>query len=213
MANKCNQERDSSPSSTQATNSRRDENRILDDSSWTRFADEDYIVFCFRKDGAIHVVKDGKKPKGLSDSVDGVDRSPTRPVNPKLMYEKHVEEVYSSTHDSVLDEDERDIYITNEAESIICSKKGNGKRRIELKAATPPGGGFTGENYIEKAKECEMVSAESSDSYKSSGSSSSFAFPVLSWEELESPAQMPKPDPLQLTKHKARAAHLHCCRF
>ena len=39
------------------------------------------------------------------------------------MYEKHDEEVYSTTHDSVLDEDERDIYITNEAESIICSKK------------------------------------------------------------------------------------------
>ncbi|GFY85679.1 hypothetical protein Acr_04g0004170 [Actinidia rufa] len=179
MANKCNQERESIPSSTQATNSRRDEHGIVDDSSWPRLADEDYIVFCFREDGAIHVVKDGKKTEWPSNRVDGVDRSPTRPVNRKvrLMYDKHVEEVYSTTHDSVLDEDERDIYVTNEAESIVFNKKGNGKQRIELEAALPPGGGFTGENHIGEAKVCEMVSAESSDSYQSRGSSSSFAFP------------------------------------
>lgn len=30
------------------------------DSSWPRFSEEDYIVFCFEDDGGIHIVEDRK---------------------------------------------------------------------------------------------------------------------------------------------------------
>lgn len=37
-------------------------NRV-DDSNWSLSADEDYIVFCFREDGAFDVIKDVKSVK------------------------------------------------------------------------------------------------------------------------------------------------------
>ncbi|CAL5441994.1 unnamed protein product [Camellia sinensis] len=36
------------------------EDKEIDESSWPHFADEDYIFFCFKEDGAIHVVQDEK---------------------------------------------------------------------------------------------------------------------------------------------------------
>ncbi|KAK7388838.1 hypothetical protein VNO78_23665 [Psophocarpus tetragonolobus] len=56
-------------------------------------------------------------------------------------------------------------------------------------------------------------SAESSNSDQSKGSRSSFAFPVLGWEWIGSPVQMPKSEGLHLRKHKARALRFQCCRF
>ncbi|KAI7986896.1 Protein BREAKING OF ASYMMETRY IN THE STOMATAL LINEAGE [Camellia lanceoleosa] len=72
----------------------------------------------------------------------------------------------------------------------------------------------------EITKESKMVlsttttpSSESSTD-QSDGSSSSFAFPLLCSEGMESPARMPKPNSLHFRKHhKALAARLHCCRF
>lgn len=45
-------------------------------------ADEDYIVFCFREDGAIHVVKDGETE--ASDQIDRVNQSSTRHLNHRV---------------------------------------------------------------------------------------------------------------------------------
>ncbi|TKY54994.1 BREAKING OF ASYMMETRY IN THE STOMATAL LINEAGE [Spatholobus suberectus] len=56
-------------------------------------------------------------------------------------------------------------------------------------------------------------SAESSNSDQSEGSRSSFVFPVLDWEWIGSPEQMPKSEGLHLRKHKARAVKFQCCRF
>ncbi|KAI8543132.1 hypothetical protein RHMOL_Rhmol08G0194500 [Rhododendron molle] len=162
--------------------------------------DEDYIVFCFREDGAIHVVKDGERE--ASDQIDRVNQSSTRHVNHR--------KVGSSSHDSMLNEDEA---TTSEIDSIICNKKGKEKRSINLDTA-PPTAALRGKKY--HIEECETLTAKSSDSNQSDSSSGSFAFPVLSWEGVESPAQMPKPDALQLRKHHqkaVRAALLQCCRF
>lgn len=54
-----------------------------DNSSWSCFSDEEYIVFCFRKDGAFDVVKDDidSKPEESTES----SRS-SRPVNRKVNY-------------------------------------------------------------------------------------------------------------------------------
>lgn len=54
-----------SPSSTQGGNnnnpiSAENASSINNDASWPSFADEDYIVFCFKEDGAFDVVKDCK---------------------------------------------------------------------------------------------------------------------------------------------------------
>lgn len=54
------------------------------DSSCSPFSDEDYIVFCFREDGAFDVIKDGKcvKSKPPSD-IYGRSKN-SRPVNRKV---------------------------------------------------------------------------------------------------------------------------------
>lgn len=48
-----------------------------DDSSWPRFEDEEYIVFCFGEDGTFDVVKDGTHGRRES-------RTSSRPVNRKV---------------------------------------------------------------------------------------------------------------------------------
>ena len=56
-----------------------------DDSSWPKFADEDYIVFCFGEDGTFDVVKDGRG--GASDHPNFMNResrSSSRPVSRKV---------------------------------------------------------------------------------------------------------------------------------
>ncbi|XP_058227954.1 protein BREAKING OF ASYMMETRY IN THE STOMATAL LINEAGE isoform X1 [Rhododendron vialii] len=178
------------------------ENKSDQERESTESTDEDYIVFCFREDGAIHVVKDGETE--ASDQIDRVNQSSTRHVNHR--------KVCSSSHDSMLNEDEA---TTSEIDSIICNKKGKEKWSINLDTA-PPTAALSGKNHIEEIKVCETLTANSSDSNQSDSSSGSFAFPVLSWEGMESPAQMPKPDALQLRKHHqkaVRAALLQCCRF
>ncbi|KAK3225475.1 hypothetical protein Dsin_005337 [Dipteronia sinensis] len=68
-------------------------------------------------------------------------------------------------------------------------------------------------NRIRYQTDQGMVSVESSDSNRSDNSTASFAFPVLGWEWMGSPAQMPKSEELHLRKHKARSLTFPCCRF
>ncbi|GMQ10572.1 hypothetical protein CsSME_00053522 [Camellia sinensis var. sinensis] len=109
--NKCDGDKETVPSSTQSNNIELEEKEI-DESSWPHFADEDYIIFCFKEDGAIHVVQDGKPE--VSDHVDRMTRSSTRPINHKLKYgSEYVEKAYNSGssstrshgHDHMLNEE------------------------------------------------------------------------------------------------------------
>ncbi|CAL5441532.1 unnamed protein product [Camellia sinensis] len=65
--NKCDGDKETVLSSTQSNNIELEKTEI-DESSWPHFGDEDYIVFCFKEDGVIHVVQDGKPE--VSDHVD-----------------------------------------------------------------------------------------------------------------------------------------------
>ncbi|CAL5445027.1 unnamed protein product [Camellia sinensis] len=232
--NKCDGDKETAPSSTQSNNIKLEEKEI-DESSWPNFADEDYIVFCFKEDGAIHVVKDGKPE--VSDHVDRMTRSSTRPINHKYS-EKAYNSGSSSTrshgHDHMLNEEYgRYIYPTNESPSISYNKKGKGKGNMNLEMDTTLHRGvWRGDeknDIIEEEEEEEEITKESkmvlpttttttqsseSSTDQSDGSSSSFAFPVLCSEGMGSPVRMPKPDSLHFRKHhKALAARLHCCRF
>ena len=57
----------------------------FDDSSWSLSGDEDYIVFCFREDGAFDVVKEckGVNSEAVISGVDEKHKKP-RPVNHKV---------------------------------------------------------------------------------------------------------------------------------
>ena len=57
------------------------ENKNNGSSSWPNFQDEDYIVFCFREDGAFDVVRDCKSE--ALDRFDPVNKCP-RSVNRKV---------------------------------------------------------------------------------------------------------------------------------
>ncbi|XP_052179828.1 protein BREAKING OF ASYMMETRY IN THE STOMATAL LINEAGE [Diospyros lotus] len=165
--------------------------------------DEDYIVLCFREDGAVHVVKDGK-PEASSNHADGANKSSTRHRNRELVYGNSAEKVDTSCHGCMLlDEDEGDVNPSNKGDNVISTRKGKEKWRINLHTASPAVE-HRGEDHIKEAEDSVMEFAESSDSNQSDSSSGSFAFPVLRWEGIGSPVQMPKPDALQLRKPKAR---------
>lgn len=69
----------------QSLDSREDDSGGINGSRWPRFADEDYIVFCFGEDGTFDVIKDGKG--GASDHINCMtreSRSSSRPVNRKV---------------------------------------------------------------------------------------------------------------------------------
>lgn len=77
-----------SSSSTQGRNnnnpvSAENASNINNDTSWPSFADEDYIVFCFKEDGAFDVVKDCKSE--ASNHIECTRRS-SWPINHKKVY-------------------------------------------------------------------------------------------------------------------------------
>lgn len=63
------------------------ENKMTDDSSWPQFEDEDYIVFCFKEDGAFDVMKNGNSE--ASNCIDLVSAS-SRPVSRKVYIEPNI---------------------------------------------------------------------------------------------------------------------------
>ncbi|XP_040997663.1 protein BREAKING OF ASYMMETRY IN THE STOMATAL LINEAGE [Juglans microcarpa x Juglans regia] len=164
-------ERQSKLSSAQTKDDITVENGSVDDSCWPNFSDEDYIVFCFREDGAFDVVKDGKPE--TSNRFDCMSRS-SRTVNRKD------------------DEEEDCIYWDTE------SPRNSIRRRSSL--------------MEDQVEDRGLVSVESSESNQSDRSTGSFAFPVLGWEWMGSPVQMPKSEGLQLRKHKARCVGFQCFR-
>ncbi|KAK0586460.1 hypothetical protein LWI29_007324 [Acer saccharum] len=149
--------------------------------------DEDYIVFCFSEDGAFDVVKDGKSEPS-SNHID-CTKSSSWPVNRKINF---------GESEKIVNSNEGGNATTNEAEIIPVKEY----EEEDIESA--------GSRY---QSEQGMVSVESSDSNRSDNSTASFAFPVLGWEWMGSPAQMPKSEGLHLRKHKARSLTFQCCRF
>ncbi|XP_054820898.1 protein BREAKING OF ASYMMETRY IN THE STOMATAL LINEAGE [Prosopis cineraria] len=176
----------------------------VDDSSWSPSADEDYIVFCFRDDGAFDVIKDGKCVKSeLPSGVDGSSRN-SRPVNRKLKYGEDAEQVSKqSTHDHTpyANQNPTSPYKQDEERDIIC--KSGQQKRDNIKRAC----------QVEKVEDRTALSSESRDSNQSEGSTGSFAFPVLGWEWMGSPVQLPRSESMRLSKQKVRFLRFQCCRF
>ncbi|KAL5749004.1 hypothetical protein ACOSQ2_026301 [Xanthoceras sorbifolium] len=151
--------------------------------------DEDYIVFCFREDGAFDVVKDGKSEASSSSNHIDCTRRNSWPVNRKINFGEDA---------------------TNEAAEIIAVKEDEEEDVVYLDIESAA----TASNNRIRYQTEGMVSVESSDSNRSDNSTASFAFPVLGWEWMGSPAQMPKSEGLHLRrKHKARSLNFQCCRF
>nr|XP_016466004.1 PREDICTED: protein BREAKING OF ASYMMETRY IN THE STOMATAL LINEAGE-like isoform X1 [Nicotiana tabacum] len=182
------------------------------DSSWPRFSEEDYIVFCFEDDGGIHIVED-KKSEKFQQKVDHVNLSP-RPVCRKLNYVENGQEFHDHRQKNKVSPDGEDSYGTTEEDN---DEKGEGKGSNDMEEEWPPAVVDKEISHIGDVSESKTTpSAESSESNDhSNGSTGSFAFPVLGWEWMGSPAQMPKPeeDP-RYGKHKAWTCVRHpCCRF
>ncbi|XVE83914.1 hypothetical protein DITRI_Ditri16bG0126400 [Diplodiscus trichospermus] len=174
------------------------ENGSSGNSSWTRFSDEEYIVFCFREDGGFDVVKDNSKSKEPNQS-----RRSSRPVNRKLNYAEDAEGNEQSSHEGRSNEDGNEGEIDpategDEERSSICLE-------VELASSS-----LRRRHRIEKTP---MVSVESSDSNQSDGSTGSFAFPVLGWEWMGSPVQMPKSEGINPRKNKSLSVRFQCFRF
>ncbi|KAI9117666.1 hypothetical protein K1719_011832 [Acacia pycnantha] len=170
-------------------------NTVDDDSSWSNFADEDYIVFCFREDGAFDVIRDGKCVKSQPPiGIDGSSRN-SRPVNRMLNYCEDEEQVSKqSTQDDRpnVNQYPSSSYNKQDEESDIIYMSRQQKR-----------------DNIRKVEDRAVVSSGSRDSNQSEGSTGSFAFPVLGWEWMGSPVQLPRSE----SKHKFRFLRFRCCRF
>ncbi|XVF49904.1 hypothetical protein PTKIN_Ptkin04bG0053400 [Pterospermum kingtungense] len=167
-----------------------------DNSSWPCFSDEEYIVFCFREDGAFDVVKDNSKSEDSNESSRN-----SRPVNRKLNYGEDAE---------------RDKQRSRDGGEIIPAKEGEGEERssicLEVESAS---GSLRKRHQVEETPRANgrTVSVESSDSNQSDGSTGSFAFPVLGWEWMGSPVQMPKSEGMNPRKNKALSVRFQCFRF
>ncbi|KAE8667928.1 hypothetical protein F3Y22_tig00112353pilonHSYRG00023 [Hibiscus syriacus] len=156
-----------------------------ENSSRPCFSDEEYIVFCFKEDGAFLVMEDGNKSEESNTSSWAVNR--------KVKYNLDFAETDKHTSDQGR---------SNEAEINAAKDQGEGERSSNWweEEETPNHRG--------------TVSVESSGSNQSDGSTGSFAFPVLGWEWMGSPVQMPKSQGIINTrKNKAPSLHFHCFRF
>ncbi|EXB89112.1 hypothetical protein L484_016672 [Morus notabilis] len=156
-----------------------------EDSNWSNSVDEeDYIIFCFREDGAFEVLKNDKPDEATSNHADSKSRINSRPVNRKLNYEgKANEERFTGKA--------HETYLTN-YDGCTHQKEAE-EENIHLEADS-----FCGDNF----------EGQSSDA-----SAGSFAFPALRWEWIGSPERMPNSDGFHSRKHKARCIGFQCCRF
>ncbi|KAH7549254.1 hypothetical protein JRO89_XS13G0005000 [Xanthoceras sorbifolium] len=147
------------------------------------------IKVTYQEDGAFDVVKDGKSEASSSSNHIDCTRRNSWPVNRKINFGEDA---------------------TNEAAEIIAVKEDEEEDVVYLDIESAA----TASNNRIRYQTEGMVSVESSDSNRSDNSTASFAFPVLGWEWMGSPAQMPKSEGLHLRrKHKARSLNFQCCRF
>lgn len=197
------------PGSTQATvdSSVSVQNCNTRDSCRPHLQDEEYIVFCFGEDGGFDVVKECKSPETFLHFT--ANNTSPRSVNRKLhCVEVEVSEtVRKSSH-------QRKSIVANGHETEMTPVKNEEEAADSHSGLDPPCNARTRWCHIGEIDNCGTVSAKSSDSNQSDGSSTgSFSFPVMHWELIGSPVQMPKSESLHARKHKAPCARFQCCRF
>ncbi|KAK4426932.1 protein BREAKING OF ASYMMETRY IN THE STOMATAL LINEAGE [Sesamum alatum] len=194
---------ESSVQSSSLTNSRG--GRL--DEPW--FAEEDYIVFCFREDGGIHMIGEGKSSESYHESNEHENTTTTttaatlRPINRKLRYGECVGHSWDSRGRGMIGRDNEDTEI-NQDEIPSLEIKDEEERSKEMESDDE----IKEINPIEQLSASKMDSFESCDSTLSDTSTSSFAFPVLGIEWTGSPVHMPKTQ-----RQEAPSVCLHCCRF
>ncbi|XP_011086911.1 protein BREAKING OF ASYMMETRY IN THE STOMATAL LINEAGE [Sesamum indicum] len=210
----CSEDRgESSVQSSSLTNSR---GGRLDEP---RFAEEDYIVFCFREDGAIHMIGEGKSSEAYDESDEHENTTSTtaaaadlRPINRKLNYSERVGLSRDSRKGGMIGRDDGDTQISQDEIPSLEIKDDEEERSKEMESAWGPesvDGIKEINNPIEQQQSAsKMDSFESCDSTLSDTSTSSFAFPVLGIEWTGSPVHMPKTQ-----SQEAPSVCLHCCRF
>ncbi|XP_038678594.1 protein BREAKING OF ASYMMETRY IN THE STOMATAL LINEAGE isoform X2 [Tripterygium wilfordii] len=144
-----------------------------EESSWPHFRDEDYIVFCFRDDGAIDVLKESRS-ESLSERNDCTSTS-LWPSRRKSICSENDETVSKTSHENLSHEEGNDICLTNEGE--IVPGEENGKADGVCVITESPSCENRKRFQIEDIK--VAVPVDSSDSNQSDGSAGSFSFPVL----------------------------------
>ncbi|TKY73274.1 BREAKING OF ASYMMETRY IN THE STOMATAL LINEAGE [Spatholobus suberectus] len=188
-------------------------NRV-DDSSWSLSADDECIVFCFRDDGAFDVVKDHKSVKyEARRGVDGEHKN-SRPVNRKKQLQnfEDAEQVSDGNiHEKRSNAEEWDT--DQHDQDCVTILKKDEKKENKYLSRNQHTDSIIRVCPVEEIEDCGMVSAESRDSNQSEGSIGSFAFPVLGWEWVGSPVQMPKSEGLHLMKQKVRSVRFQSCEF
>ncbi|KAK7265889.1 hypothetical protein RJT34_33514 [Clitoria ternatea] len=190
----------------------------FDHSSWSLSMDDEYIVFCFREDGALDVVKDEKcvNSEALSKGVHAINKN-SKPVNRKLKYGDNEEQVSDAKiHEkrSNANEHRNDQHCVTPHKVVHCHHTSLSLQEEENRVVTQ-------QHRDNRRKACQVeaneehgvVSAESRNSDQSEANRGSFAFPVLRLEWIGSPVKMPKSEDLHLRKQKARSVRFQCCRF
>ncbi|XP_031736124.1 protein BREAKING OF ASYMMETRY IN THE STOMATAL LINEAGE [Cucumis sativus] len=191
-----------------------------DSSSWPQFEDEDYIVFCFKEDGAFDVIKNGNN-SDTSHCIDLVSTS-SRPLNyskwDKAAKRYNNGDYVISPQKEDEGEEMKNIHLDKEE-----NRMANHNQLIDKNSIVAVPTESSDSNYSDVANHNQMIDnhpivavpTESSDSNYSDVSNGSFAFPVLGWEWSGSPVQMPKSKGLQLRKHKVGCVggFLFCCKF
>ncbi|KAK7347371.1 hypothetical protein VNO80_21901 [Phaseolus coccineus] len=181
-------------------------------SSWSLSGDEDYIVFCFGNDVAQK--NKGVNSEALVKCFNGMHQHP-RPVKSKLKYGADEEQgSVCNIHDKRSNFSQHRNNERDGASVVHCHHPQlslHEKEQVMVDMGTQKQ-----RNIIRRASHVEGTegsAAESRNSDQTEGSRSSFAFPVLAWEWIGSPVQMPKSEGLHLRKHKFRAVTFQCCRF
>ncbi|KAB5524758.1 hypothetical protein DKX38_022507 [Salix brachista] len=186
------------------------------DSSRPHSQDEEYIVFCFGEDGGFDVVKEWKSSETLG-CLDTANCTSPRSVHRKVSsgqpflhflfcnIELHCVEVSETTRES---SHQRSVNgHETETTPVINDEEAAGSHS----GPDQPCNARTRWCQSGEIDNCGTLSAKSSDSNQSDGSSTgSFSFPVMQWELTGSPVQMPKPESLYARKPCAR---FQCCRF
>ncbi|RVW20648.1 hypothetical protein CK203_107820 [Vitis vinifera] len=135
---------------------------------------------------------------GASDHINCMtreSRSSSRPVSRKLNYGEDEEGDYSYGCE--------DSYPSYEGDNIIYDKEGDEEESIYW-IPVPHQMKSKGEIRYRRLRIVGQCPLNQGSSNQSDDSAGSFAFPVLRWEGIGSPVQMPKSEDLQLRKHKAR---------
>ncbi|XP_019435633.1 PREDICTED: protein BREAKING OF ASYMMETRY IN THE STOMATAL LINEAGE isoform X2 [Lupinus angustifolius] len=163
---------------------------------WSISADEDYIVLCLKEDETFDDVKDNKDIN-------------LRHVNRKLKYEVGEEQVRNlNIHEKRSSANEQHSV----EDCITLSKEEEEKEKVY-----PSRHGYKDSirrvYQVDGVEDLGVMHAESSGSDQSKSSASSFAFPSLNWEWVESPVRMPKSEDQHIKKQRLRFVRFQCCRF